>query len=104
MGYYDLNLTYEDARITPEDEILLARLARSTIDTGDHDYDLTRHEVDVTAEGGIEHRLEFDTDVWIAIQCRKLWWETVSRPNRDLPMMSDRFPDGPVTETGKLAE
>ena len=107
MGYYDLILTYGDAQITPEDEFLLARLARSTIDQSDHDADLYRHEVDVTAEGGIEHRLEFHVyrqhDVWIAIRCRMLSWEAVSRPNRDLPVMPDRFPDGPVTETGRLA-
>lgn len=103
MGYYDLNLTYEDAQIVPEHEILLARLARSTIDQSDHDADLCRHEVDVTAEGGLEHRLEFHVDaqpnVWIAIRCRMLWWEAVSRPNRDLPMLANRFPNGPETET-----
>ena len=59
MGYYDLILTYEDAEITPEDERLLARLARSTRDRSDHDADLHRHEVDATADGRIEHRLEF---------------------------------------------
>ena len=101
MGYFDLVVTYEDAEMTPADAQVLARLARSTVSDGCFDADLSRHEVDTTAEGRIEHRLEFhrhfQSDQWLAIRCRALQWEKISRPNRNLPQYPDRFPGGPVT-------
>lgn len=100
MGYYDLTLTYEDADIAPPDEGLLAHIARNTIDQYHHESDVVRQELDVTEDGRIEHRLEFhvyrEDDVWFAIRCRQLQWEKVPRPDRDLPLLPDRFPDGPV--------
>jgi hypothetical protein len=106
MGYYDLVLQYKDAEMTPADERALAHLARSTVSCGDFDADLSRHEVDTTAEGKIEHRLEFHShsqpDIEVAIQCSALQWGKVNRPSRDLPEQPDRFPGGPVTDEGRL--
>lgn len=101
MGYHDLVLTYKDADISSAHEALLAKFARTTIDDGHHDADICRFELDLTEEGRIEHRIEFQVegpDDWIAIQCRSLYWETINRPNRKLPALSDRFPGGPYVE------
>ncbi len=99
-GYFDLAITYQGARITDADERLLARLARGS--THGYRLDLQRHEVDVTESGEIEHRLEFqvmsEPEVWLAIGCLSLDWETISRPDRELPPLADRFPDGPSAE------
>lgn len=101
MGYYDLILTYKDADISPKHEKLLAKFARTTIDPGHYDAEICRFEVDLTEDGRIEHRIEFyveGPDDWIAIRCRSLYWEKVSRPNRELPVLLDRFPGGPISE------
>lgn len=106
-GYFDWALTYVDAEITPEDERTLARLARSTmIAQGDHDSDLTRHELDVTADGRIEHRLEFHVfmreSVEFAIRCSDILWEKTPKPDRKLMRLKERFPSGIPTEYGRL--
>ena len=100
MGDYELALTYEGAEITLKHEWELARLARSTVDAW-HAPDLRRHEVDVIDDGKIEHRLEFhdnEPDNWFAIRCGAMKWEIVSRPDRELPALPDRFLGGPATE------
>ena len=95
MGYYDLVLTYEDAAISQPDAWILARIARMTNERrGD---DIANHELDVTPDGRIEHRFLFHPGHWFAIRCRTLQWEKINRPNRELPVLPDRFPDGPVT-------
>lgn len=94
MGYYDLVLTYKEAEITQPDEWILARIARRTTDFGD---EIASHELDVTPDGRIEHRLLFHPGRWFAIRCRTLQWEKVNQSNRELPFLPDRFPGGPVT-------
>lgn len=95
MGYYDLILRYEEAEISSEDEQLLARIARSTKSNRRHESDLYYHELDLTDNGRIEHRFLFHPGVWFAIRCRSLVWDRIERPNRTLPRLKDRFPDGP---------
>lgn len=99
MGYYDLILTYSSAEISPSDERLLAHIARTTVDDRHHESDLVRQELDTTADSLIEYRLEFhrlhSNNVWLAIRCRELQWETERKPNRNLPDSSDRFPGSP---------
>lgn len=98
MGYYDLVLTYEHAYIMPAYEELLRRMARDTMNAW-HAPDLRRHEVEITEDGRVEHRLEFrgercgynERDSWFAVRCGVLEWETVSRPDRELPELADRF-------------
>lgn len=107
IGYFDLLLQYMNPHITPENETLLARLARSTVNCGDFDADLSQHEIDATDDGGLEHRLAFHVfrreDVWITIRCASMEWHIVQRDSRALPDMQDRFPGGPETEYGRLS-
>ncbi len=94
MGYYDLMLEYKDAEISQHDEWILARIARMTTDYGD---EIAFHELDVTPDGKIEHRLLFHPGRWFAIRCGTLQWEKINRPDQKLPTLPDRFPGGPVT-------
>ncbi len=106
MGYNDLAITYQGADIDDLDDLVLARLARSTIDASDHDADVAWHEIDVTEDGRIEHRVEFHVygqrDVEIAIRCTRLEWERVPRPDCMLPDLPDRYPGGPLAEMGRM--
>ena len=95
MGYYDLKLIYEDADITPEHAQRLARLAHDT--PSEHGPEVSRHEVDVTKNGQIEHRIEFhdkEPDSWFAIRCSALTWETARRPDRGILTPFARFSGG----------
>ena len=60
----------------------------------------------MTPDGRIEHRLQFHVshgpDVWFAVRAGALRYEVVLRPGRELPALTDRFPDGPVTDYGRL--
>ena len=95
MGYYDLVLIYDEAEINPSDERTVALIARMTDERrGD---EIAFHELDVRPGGKIEHRLLFHPGRWFAIRCRTLHWEKINRPNRELPLLPDRFPGGPVT-------
>lgn len=98
-GYYDLELTYEGATLLSEHERILAYIARhQTLDL-DGRYEtageLAYHEVDRADNGKIEHRLLFHPGRWFSIQCDALFWRQIPRPNRDLPPLRDRYPDGP---------
>ncbi|MCX6382712.1 MAG: hypothetical protein NT023_25075 [Armatimonadetes bacterium] len=105
-GYFDWVLTYKDAEITTDDERTLARLARSTmLAQSDHDADLARHELDITENGGVEHRLEFYVfmhgNVEFAVRCSDILWEKIAQPDRKLPRLKERFPGGLPTEYGR---
>ncbi len=93
MGYYDLVLTYEEVILLPQDEQMLAHVARTTRDDGRHKFDLANHELDRAENGSIEHRLLFHPNVWFTIRCGALHWQTVSRSDRRLPPLSDRILD-----------
>ena len=100
MGYYDLKLIYEDAEITPEHAQRLARLAHDT--PSEHGPEVSRHEVDVTKNGQIEHRIEFhdkEPNSWFAIRCSALTWETVSCPDRKILTLCARFSGRPDAAT-----
>jgi hypothetical protein len=90
MGYYDLVVQYEEAEISAQDEQTLAQIARTTQNESRHESDLYFHEMDVTAVGGMEHRLLFHPGVFFAIRCRGLRWEKVDRPDRKLPRVRQR--------------
>ena len=93
MGYYDLVLTYEGAEISKTDEWKLACLAKmSQVDKAP---DIAYHEVDTSDIGGVEHRVLFHNRGWFAIRCQELKWEKINVPDRILPTISKRFPDGP---------
>lgn len=91
MGYYDLILRYEEADISSEDEQTLIQIARTTKDESKHKFDLYFHEVDITQDGRIEHRLLFHPGTWLAIRCRVLNWKKVDRPDQKLPRLRERF-------------
>ncbi|RYG39319.1 hypothetical protein EON81_01435 [bacterium] len=93
-GYYDLLLTYRGAAISPEHDRVLAAVAAGTSSVR-HEFDLDSHELDVTEDGEIEHRLLFHPGVWLAIRCRSLEWARGPRPNRRLPRIKNRYPEGP---------
>jgi ribA/ribD-fused uncharacterized protein len=88
VGYYDLTVRYEGARITPKDEWHLAVAAREG-------GDLAYHEVDRTEDGAIVHRLLFHPGLEVDVRCHTLVWERVDRPDWTLPAIRDRFPGGP---------
>ena len=98
MGYYDLIVGYEGATISPQDEQMLARVARTTKSERYHESDAAFHELDRLEDGHIEHRFLFHPGCEFAIKCKALHWEKVSRPNRMLPRALDRFPGGPSEE------
>lgn len=95
VGYYDLTLTYTSARISAQDLRKLARVARTTRDAWRRRHDLYFHEVDLGEHGGFEHRLLFHGPVWVGIRCSRLEWTAISRPDREIPRLTDRFPGGP---------
>lgn len=95
MGYYDLVLSYYDAEISPEHELTLARIARSSRE------EVFEQELEVAEDGRIVHRLMFHPGDWFAISCRELDWTSISRPNRELPQLGDRFPGGPTSRRKK---
>ena len=97
IGYYDLIFTYEGAEITPEDEQMLALVARTTRDSRRHESDLAFHELDVTEDGRIEHSLLLHPGRAFTIRCDTLVWVRLPRRSRDFPRRFDRFPGGPVT-------
>ncbi len=91
MGYYDLALHYEGADISPEHERMLALIARTTQSDRRHMADMVWHELDVTDDGRIEHRLLFHGWRWFAIRCDKLHWVRLPQRDRKLPHRVDRF-------------
>jgi hypothetical protein len=95
MGYYDLLLTYEDAVISPRDEWTLAKIARGTKDAW-QGADVAYHELDQAEDGRIQHRILFHPGLWFGIDCGKLHWKKVDRPDREIPKLPDRFPGGPA--------
>ena len=99
IGYYDLILTYQGAEITPEDEQMLALVARTTLHAWRHESDLVRHELDVTEDGRIEHSLLFHYGRAFTIRCERLVWVRLPRRDRNFPRRFDRFSGGPVTPT-----
>jgi hypothetical protein len=95
IGYYDLVLKYEGASISPADEWMLAKIARSAPTNENCEFELAYHEVDQCEDGRIEHRLLFHPGKWFEIRCRTLHWQQFPRPNRELPSLHERFPGGP---------
>ena len=70
-------------------------MARTTQDHQRYASDLAYHEVDKAEGGGREHHFLFHPGVCFTIGCSALHWERVSRPDRLLPQLPDRFPGGP---------
>jgi hypothetical protein len=88
-GYYNLVLTYSGAEMSDEDTATLARLAQMHRD-GIHG-DIAWHEVDITDDGRVEHRIIFHGNSWykipyqeIAVRCDALIWEKIPVTNRDV--------------------
>ena len=96
MGYYDLIVRYEGATISPQDEQVLARVARTTKSDRYHESDLAFHELDRAEDGHIKHRFLFHPGREFTIRCQELHWEKVNRQSRMLPRALDRFPGGPL--------
>ncbi len=97
IGYYDLILSYRSADITPEDEQMLALVARTTRDSRRHKSDLAFHELDKAEDGRIEHSILFHPGRAFTIRCDALVWVRLPRPGRSFPRSFDRFVGGPVT-------
>lgn len=95
MGYYDLVLRYENIQLSPQTRWNLTRIARTTRNDSRHEHDIAYHEVDRTDSGGVEHRLLFHPGVVVNLPCDHLRWHQVGRPDRRLPWLPDRFPEGP---------
>lgn len=95
MGYYDLELVYRQARISPEHDRILAAVAHGTQNHIRHRYDLAHHELDMAEDGRIEHRLLFHPGVWFAIRCSIFEWKRIPRSDRRLPKLKNRYPGGP---------
>jgi hypothetical protein len=95
-GYYDLVLHYEDIELSPTTAWTLAQIARTTKDDGRHRYDVAYHEIDRTEAGGVEHSFLFNPGTVVSLRCGSLRWEKIERPDRRLPELPDRFPEGPV--------
>lgn len=100
-GYYNLGLTYVGADISPEHESVLAEIASSTYTEIEYTADLYRHEVDLSEDDLIEHRLIFSSSMysgsdekawpWFTIRCRELHWQVIPKTSRRLPSMKDRY-------------
>ncbi len=102
-GYFDLIITYCDVQINQLDAYTLAVIARMThVDKYGHD--LAYHELDLLMENQIEHRFHFHTSMVFKIQCGSLTWIKIDQPDRKLPEMADRFPNGPTTSFVKRLE
>jgi len=75
------------------------------IGKGNHDADLARHELDITEDGRIEHRLEFHVfmleSVEFSVRCSDILVRKVAKPDRRLPRLKERFPGGLPTEYGR---
>ena len=93
-GYYDLALTYVDAKISREHLGVLRWLAENTTNSQTSPYDLGNHEIDWDPEDGIEHRLLFHINpgtVWFRILCSSIEWKKIPRAGRTLPRLKERF-------------
>lgn len=97
LGYYDLFLPYEQAEITPRDLQELAGIVRATKTCWEYTNDLYIDEIDLSDDGRIEHQLCFHTrygdPIYITVRCGILYWQQISRPDRTLPELQDRFSD-----------
>jgi hypothetical protein len=96
VGYYDLVLHYEGIQLSRETAWTLAQIARTTTNDRRHAHDVACHEVDRSETGGVEHRLLFNPGVVIVLSCQRLWWQKIDQPDRTLPALTDRFPEGPL--------
>ncbi len=107
VGYFDLHLKYIDAEITPEHEHILAHTARTTQNRRRVEA-IYAHEVGISEDGRFEHRIIFESWIWLQINCRELKWQRVDRDNRTIPDSEERFPGYPefqlygVTEKFKI--
>jgi hypothetical protein len=105
MGYYNLVLTYEDAWLRPEHDVVLAMIARTTKTQRIFECDLAYQEVDATEDGHIEHSLIFYGRAcpesasarwpWFSIRCQELKWYREPKRTRRLPPSDDRYLGGP---------
>lgn len=105
VGYYNLVLTYEDARLRPEHDVVLAMIARTTKTQRVFECDLAYQEVDVSEEGTIVHSLIFYGRAspesasarwpWFSIRCQELKWYREPKRTRRLPPSENRYPGGP---------
>ena len=105
MGYYNLVLTYKDAWLKPEHDVVLAIIARTTKTQRIFECDLAYQEVGVSEDGSIEHSLIFYGRVcpdstsarwpWFSIRCRELRWHREPKRTRRLPPSEDRYLGGP---------
>lgn len=108
MGYYNLILRYVDADISPEDDLNLARIARSTFTSTRHCSDFAHYEIDLCDDGRIEHRVMFFTRpsrltgdegyLCFTIRCCDINWKRDRKASRRLPPFKERYPGGPGTE------
>jgi len=98
IGYYDLILTYQGVEIAPEDEQVLALVARTTRGDRWHESDLAFHELDGMDDGRIEHSILFHPGRAFTIRCDALVWARLPRPGRSFSRSFDRFVGGPVTQ------
>ena len=107
MGYYNLVLTYKDAWLMPEHDVVLAIIARTTKTQRIFECDLAYQELDATEDGHIEHSLIFYGRTcpesastrwpWFSIRCRDLNWHREPTRTRRLPPSENRYlgdPDG----------
>jgi len=95
MGYFDLVLNYEGIELSPQTAWTLARIARTTKSDSRHEHDVAYHEIDRSEAGGVTHRFLFHPGVLVQFSCQCLRWEKIARPDRTLPSLPDRFPEGP---------
>jgi len=99
MGYFDLVVEHYGATISPEHDVVLAWVARTTKIVR-WTCDVAYHEIDLTDDGCIAHRFLFHPGVWFEIPCDDLSWGCVPQPDRQLPRFRDRYPGGPEIPAG----
>jgi hypothetical protein len=90
-GYRDLILAYHEVEVDQADEMTLNDIAATTIGGQDFEHDVYCHELDMTEDGRIEHRILFN---WgpreVVIRCRRIVYMEQDRLDRTLPPMGQR--------------
>lgn len=94
-GYVDVGLEYVGARISDDHMEVLKRVAEGTKTSTRHQYDIFKHEMDISESGQFVHRLIFHnvegTPVWIEVWSKDLRVTVKGRPDRELPRFKKRF-------------
>ncbi|HLP00123.1 MAG TPA: hypothetical protein VK171_16120 [Fimbriimonas sp.] len=101
VGYYNLVLTYVNAKISDPHKIVLSKIALGTRGQGSYDYDGALEEFDVVQNGRVAHRLLFNAIdwehprgnglVWFQVVASELRWKKVPRKGRRLTGVGKRF-------------